>query len=1103
MNVWHLIKRNLRFYWRPHIGVVLGAAVSTAVLTGALLVGDSVRFSLEAMALSRLGETRVALDGENRFFRTNLAEDLSKTLDAPVAPALRLRGLIIHPESDRRSSSVQVLGVDRRFWQMGRSQNPFTGGDDEIVLNEPLARRLEVKTGDKIVLRVEKPFLLSPEAPLSLDSDSSVARPMTVKAVVSDEEFGRFNLQPNQRSPLNAFVSLGRLGEEVDIALKSNLLLAGEGRTVEINPESAQEALEQCFRLEDVALTVHELPEQGQLELKSQCVFLNPEVERAAARLSPGAIGVLSYFVNSLEKDQKQTPYSIVTALGMLESGDPPILPPDMKSDEIVINEWLAEDLSVGEGDTIKLSYFVMGRARNLVEQHAEFRVRSILPMEGPATDPGWMPEFPGLSEKDSCRDWDPGMEIDLSRIRPKDEAYWDKFRGAPKAFVTLEAGQSMWSNRFGGLTAVRWPKGQGAIQSIEENLRADLNLPSLGLLFQPVREQALEASSHALDFGPLFLGLSFFLVVAALVLMGLLFALGMEQRTRDAGTLLALGFPWKMVFKILLLEGIVLAAGGALLGVMASIYYTRLMIYGLGTLWRDAVAGSPVVYHAEGLSLVVGWTAGVCMAGLAMWAVLRKHACQEIRNLLEDIGDLAPLKKGRGKAGFLLAVISAVFAGLVLLIPMLSGKGSGAGPFFGAGVLLLIASMGLTHGLLFRRAAASHSVLLSMAGLGLRNASRKRGRSLGVVAVLACASFLVFSVSANLKNPLENADQPGSGTGGFALIGESALPVLYDLNTETGQTNLGLDEQVMKNIKVVQIRVREGGDASCLNLNRVLRPQLLGVSPEALTARKAFTFIDTLNERKEEPWSLLKEELASGCVPAVGDQATILWGLGKKLGDTIEYVDEKGRKFEVQLIGALKNSILQGTLLIAEDRFIERFPSEPGYRMFLVDAPRANRETVLRTLERAGRNVGLEITPAAERLAEFYAVEKTYLSIFQILGSMGMMLGCVGLAFVVLRNVMERRSELALLQAVGFTRASLGKLILLEHGWLLAMGMACGVVSAGIAVTPALRSLGSDLPWVTLGSTLAAIMVSGVAWIWIASRLATGKSFLAALRNE
>jgi ABC-type lipoprotein release transport system permease subunit len=57
---------------------------------------------------------------------------------------------------------------------------------------------------------------------------------------------------------------------------------------------------------------------------------------------------------------------------------------------------------------------------------------------------------------------------------------------------------------------------------------------------------------------------------------------------------------------------------------------------------------------------------------------------------------------------------------------------------------------------------------------------------------------------------------------------------------------------------------------------------------------------------------------------------------------------------------------------------------------------------------------------PTEERLANFHRVENTYLSTFQMLGGLGLILGTLGMAAVLLRNVLERRRELALLRAVG-----------------------------------------------------------------------------------
>src|SRR4029079_1975350 len=56
MSLWQFLLRSLAFHWRMHLAVALGVAAATAVLTGALLVGDSVRGSLKHLALDRLGE---------------------------------------------------------------------------------------------------------------------------------------------------------------------------------------------------------------------------------------------------------------------------------------------------------------------------------------------------------------------------------------------------------------------------------------------------------------------------------------------------------------------------------------------------------------------------------------------------------------------------------------------------------------------------------------------------------------------------------------------------------------------------------------------------------------------------------------------------------------------------------------------------------------------------------------------------------------------------------------------------------------------------------------------------------------------------------------
>ena len=201
--------------------------------------------------------------------------------------------------------------------------------------------------------------------------------------------------------------------------------------------------------------------------------------------------------------------------------------------------------------------------------------------------------------------------------------------------------------------------------------------------------------------------------------------------------------------------------------------------------------------------------------------------------------------------------------------------------------------------------------------------------------------------------------------------------------------------------------------------------------------------------------------------------------------------------------MGAVANSILQGNLLINEAEFVKRFPGESGYRMFLIDAPSNRITEVSSTLSRALQDVGFELIPSAGRLNAFNAVQNTYLGTFQVLGGLGLLLGSAGLGVVVLRNVLERRGELALFLAVGFRRRSLQRLVMEEHGALLGLGLGIGILAAAVAVLPALLSPAAQLPYRSLALTLAAVVLNGALWTWVAMRFALRGNLLDALRNE
>ena len=418
MSIRKLIFRSLLFYWRGHLGVLLGTILACTILTGALVVGDSVRFSLRQMALDRLGQTTLALTSGDRFFRADLAQTLAPRLQAPIAPLLMLRGAATTPEGTRRANEVQVVGVDDRFWKFSPSAvagNPATNqyARDEIAVSESLASRLQLHRGDPLVVRLEPPALVTRDLPLAGGSDASVAIRLRVRSIVGDEQFGRFTLQGNQVPALSVFLPLDALQAEIHRTGRANVLLVGQRPPPRCDVATANAALATVWNLSDADLELREMREQNEFELRTKRVFLDPVVADAAFAVASNAVGVLTYFVNEIRFGDHATPYSFVAATASNQAGVP------LRDDEITINRWLADDLGAQPGSEVTLRYFILGERRELREQTAAFRVREIIPLK---SDPSWMPDFPGLADTQNCREWKPGIPINLDRIRPKDE---------------------------------------------------------------------------------------------------------------------------------------------------------------------------------------------------------------------------------------------------------------------------------------------------------------------------------------------------------------------------------------------------------------------------------------------------------------------------------------------------------------------------------------------------------------------------------------------------------------------------------------------------------------------------------------------------------
>ncbi|MBL9202888.1 MAG: ABC transporter permease, partial [Opitutaceae bacterium] len=539
MTAFRYILNSVAHHRFAYLGVLAGAVLGATVLLGAMFAGDSVAASLKRIGQLRIGQASHVVAAGDRFFREALADELATQAGVKATPVLLARGTATQPTTRAFATQVQLVGVTPGFWQF--SPTPATvaldAAKNEVAVNDALARRLALKVGDTLVVRLQKPGVLSGNAPIAGAETKLESVRCTVAAIVGEESFGRFNLEATQVAPPSVFLPIALLQTAVNRPQRANLLLvSGSKPTADLTATLAR-----AVRLADYGLALHWREAATAFDLTSERIFLDPPMAQAIAAAVPAAQPVVSYLVNDLRAGARATPYSIGAATTPAAA---PFLPADLGPREVVINRWLADDLQIGPGAELTAAFFQVGAGDALVERSATFRVRAVVPLEDVAADRAWMPEFPGISDVKNQSDWDPGLPLKLDRIRPHDEKYWDDYRGTPKAWFAIGAGREMWATRWGELTALRIAQPQDRAAELERQLLGVLRPELNQLLVRDVRAGAKGSAQSAVDFGGLFLGMSFFLILAALGLVAMLFQLSLLLRNREDALLGAVGVP-------------------------------------------------------------------------------------------------------------------------------------------------------------------------------------------------------------------------------------------------------------------------------------------------------------------------------------------------------------------------------------------------------------------------------------------------------------------------------------------------------------------------------------------------------------------------------
>lgn len=1104
--------------WWPQLAALAAACgVVATTIAGALCVGGSMEAGLRRLAVGRLGRIEAAVVGE-RFFTTDLTERL-RVQATDGGPGTLVSALVLPVTVSATGSIVRAtLLACNDPAGLGFEPPPPPLAPARVLVNQPLADGLGLTAGDALVVRLPRRSRVPADSPLGRRSGDSDGRRLTVGTVLPAAGLGSFSLRPVQTTGPLIVMSLAeaqailRRGAVANVALAAAMPADGDAAAwlrKAVSPTLA-----------DLGLAVERTAtEPPSLRLVADRLVLSPAEDEAAATILGPLRGqpTLAFLATALtpldgpRPASASVPYSTVLGIAscglpvgalMDDAGAVLPFPPD---DGILINRWLADDLEaqgrpVAVGDALRVTYFKPEtEGGRVVEATADLTITGIVAMRGAAVARELVPEVEGITDEASIADWDPPFPFDAGRVRStpphdEDDRYWKQYRATPKAFVSLVTARRLSGSRFGNTTAWLVPS-DGAYDpaAIAAQLAVEIRPESAGLRIVPLRAEALQASRGSTPFGSLFLALSSFVLGAGLLLEGLLVALLVAARRTELGILAAVGFPPSRITQLLLAVGGLAAAVGVVAGTLLGPVWAKALLAWLGVAWTSAVeAGAGGAFAGETIDVgrlvtAAGAALVISLATLG-WSAWRASAIPALQ-LLRGSDLQGNASRRRRRLTYAVAVVGLAIATAAAAAGLASSAETTLGLFFAAGFGGLIGLLALVR--LWLAAPPARASVRSLVRLARRNLAFAPARAFSVAAIVAAAAFLIVAVSSFAQRPPTDATARSSPTGGWSEIVTFGTPTSLDPADPETRRTLGLSAEQEASIagcSIARLRTSDGEDAACTNLYASLRPAVVGVGTDFVD-RGGFAFVAHAPlpagpSETENPWRLLGEPRDDAAIPAILDQATAQWALKLGgIGSHFSVPDDEGKPVDCVIVGLLAPGILQGRVIVAERDFEQMFPDRSGYGMALVDAmqlPTPQRNGLPAALVAVWGDAGVTVEAATKRLATLQAVQNTFLNGFQVLGTLGLLLGTAGVAAVQLQGVCERIGPLAVLRAVGFTLRRVRLMLVLETLVTVLTGLAAGIAAATLAVAPAMAAGQAKLPLVWIGITVAVTLASG-----------------------
>ncbi len=982
-----LASQSRKHYKRVYRLVALSVILMTAVLTGSLSLGDSVRGTLVRRVSERLGNTETVITSGTGF----LDEALT---DHPLLN--QARGYLLTDgfvSVGEKLIPVYVWGTDDDSLKPGEVMlSPHLSA----LISKPSTLNSKLST---LTLHLPSHNLI-PSGSLFVTKSYATTMRVDVVGVKNVDEGGNLLLRNEQTLPLNVFIDRRCLAEQMELEGKINLVLADNN--------ISNEQLAACWTPETSGIHVTDS------SLTCDGVFIAQAIVDNLSTSTPSH-RYFSYFVNSLASERDTIPYSFVTAVEEWQGER-------LDGQDVILADYAAARLNVTVGDSIGMEYFVTKRLKTLDTRHRMLRVKRIVPLASLGSDSLLMAEFPGLTHVESCTDWDSDLPIDMNRVLKEDEDYWYAHRQTPKAIVSYEAVGADWSNSFGCATALRFAS------------RPDVGLSpgDAGVILNHPRAQGVKGATGGVDFAGLFLALGFFIILAAILLMQHTLAGMFAQRGGEIALYQQLGFSTRKIGFDLFREsfGVMLIASP--LGAVAGVAYSGLTLWLLGNVWSGATHTEGFALQIEPLTLLVGTLGGLFLCALVLWQVLRSQLKQGASSLNSNPATpnsqpstlnsrLSTLNSRLSTLLFLLTAILIVLNFIWLHNMVL----------FIIGGLLWILLGGIFLNQYMER-KISDSTPFNRKNMTWLSVGASRKHHLLAYWALSLGVFAVFAVGLN-RPDFSRAVQ---ATGGYQFYIDSRVPIQYDLNNRSVRQKLSL-QSLPDSTRFLAFMRHTEDEASCLNLNQVSTPTVLGVD---LGCMESFGLTpSTLSNSSTLPQLYI-------------DQEALLWSLKKTVGDTLIYLDETGKNVSVLIAGSYPTGIFHGNAIMSDDDFRRLWPKETGVEVLLMTS--SHPDEAAEILSTAMNEYGLSIQTAEERIRMFFEVTETYLIIFLTLGGLGLLLGIFSLMIVVRRNLTAQATTIGQYRAMGFREDLIRQLLLRENLIVPLYAVAVGAIGSVISIS-------------------------------------------------